>query len=114
MKAKYDEPLSNLAFNFNLRHYNVDAVKKAYGEGGKALTEFSRDNLIPTPFDPRLLVYIAPAVARAAEASGVAIRPIKVRSVSGSLHHAAAFWFLIALLSTSQSAIQMHLLSLEN
>jgi malate dehydrogenase (oxaloacetate-decarboxylating)(NADP+) len=59
--------------------YDVDAVKKAYGEGGKALSEFSRDNLIPTPFDPRLLVYIAPAVARAAEASGVATRPIKVR-----------------------------------
>jgi malic enzyme len=66
LKLKYDEPLiTNVALSFNLRHCI------------KALAEFSRDNLIPTPFDPRLLVYIAPAVVRAAQASGVAARPIK-------------------------------------
>jgi len=32
--------------------------------------------LIPKPFDPRLIVKIAPAVARAAMESGVATRPI--------------------------------------
>ena len=34
------------------------------------------DSLIPSPFDPRLILRIAPAVARAAMESGVATRPI--------------------------------------
>jgi len=38
---------------------------------------FGPDYLIPTPFDSRLILRIAPAVARAAEVSGVATRPIK-------------------------------------
>jgi malate dehydrogenase (oxaloacetate-decarboxylating)(NADP+) len=38
---------------------------------------FGADYLIPTPFDSRLILRIAPAVARAAEASGVAKRPIQ-------------------------------------
>jgi len=38
---------------------------------------FGPDYLIPTPFDSRLILRIAPAVAAAAEASGVATRPIK-------------------------------------
>ena len=38
---------------------------------------FGPDYLIPTPFDSRLILRIAPAVARAAVASGVATRPIK-------------------------------------
>jgi malate dehydrogenase (oxaloacetate-decarboxylating)(NADP+) len=33
-------------------------------------------SLIPSPFDPRLILRIAPAVAKAAMASGVATRPI--------------------------------------
>ena len=37
---------------------------------------FGADYLIPTPFDSRLILRIAPAVALAAEASGVATRPI--------------------------------------
>ena len=37
---------------------------------------FGPDYLIPTPFDTRLILRIAPAVARAAEESGVATRPI--------------------------------------
>ncbi len=37
---------------------------------------FGPDYLIPSPFDPRLILRIAPAVARAAEESGVAKRPI--------------------------------------
>ena len=43
--------------------------------GGDVPT-FGPDYLIPRPFDPRLLVMLAPAVARAAMESGVAKRPI--------------------------------------
>jgi malic enzyme len=38
--------------------------------------KFGPEYLIPRPFDPRLLVMLAPAVAKAAMASGVATRPI--------------------------------------
>jgi malate dehydrogenase (oxaloacetate-decarboxylating)(NADP+) len=38
---------------------------------------FGPEYLIPKPFDPRLMMRIAPAVARAAAASGVALRPIE-------------------------------------
>ena len=38
---------------------------------------FGPDFLIPSPFDPRLILRIAPAVARAAMDSGVATRPIE-------------------------------------
>ncbi len=41
-----------------------------------ATLSFGRDYLIPKPFDPRLMMRIAPAVAMAAAASGVAARPI--------------------------------------
>ncbi len=37
---------------------------------------FGKDSLIPSPFDPRLILRVAPAVARAAMESGVATRPI--------------------------------------
>ena len=50
-----------------------DVVAMAYG--GEHLA-FGRDYLIPKPFDPRLIVKIAPAVAKAAMESGVATRPI--------------------------------------
>ena len=43
---------------------------------GEAL-DFGPEYLIPKPFDPRLMIKIAPAVARAAEESGVASRPIE-------------------------------------
>ncbi len=51
-----------------------EEVATAYA--GKELT-FGTDYLIPTPFDSRLILRIAPAVAKAAEESGVATRPIK-------------------------------------
>jgi malate dehydrogenase (oxaloacetate-decarboxylating)(NADP+) len=38
---------------------------------------FGPDYLIPKPFDPRVLLWVAPAVARAAEKSGVARAPIQ-------------------------------------
>ncbi len=50
-----------------------EVVARAYG--GEA-TVFGKTSLIPSPFDPRLMLRIAPAVARAAMATGVARRPI--------------------------------------
>ncbi|MFN4143302.1 NADP-dependent malic enzyme [Aestuariivirga sp.] len=50
-----------------------DVVARAYG-GETRL--FGKDSLIPAPFDPRLILRVAPAVARAAMESGVATRPI--------------------------------------
>ncbi|OJU10995.1 MAG: NADP-dependent malic enzyme [Alphaproteobacteria bacterium 64-11] len=50
-----------------------DVVALAYG--GAAMG-FGPDYIIPKPFDPRLILSIAPAVARAAMESGVARRPI--------------------------------------
>jgi malate dehydrogenase (oxaloacetate-decarboxylating)(NADP+) len=41
-----------------------------------ATLSFGPEYLIPKPFDPRLMMKIAPAVARAAVDSGVAARPI--------------------------------------
>jgi malate dehydrogenase (oxaloacetate-decarboxylating)(NADP+) len=51
-----------------------EEVANAYA--GKELV-FGSDYLIPTPFDSRLILRIAPAVAQAAFDSGVAARPIK-------------------------------------
>ena len=50
-----------------------EVVAKAYA--GEALA-FGPEYLIPKPFDPRLMMKIAPAVAQAALDSGVALRPI--------------------------------------
>jgi malate dehydrogenase (oxaloacetate-decarboxylating)(NADP+) len=50
-----------------------DVVASAYGI---ADLTFGPDYLIPKPFDPRLIVHVAPAVAKAAMKSGVAMRPI--------------------------------------
>jgi malate dehydrogenase (oxaloacetate-decarboxylating)(NADP+) len=50
-----------------------DVVAAAYA--GTTLV-FGPEYLIPKPFDPRLMMKIAPAVARAAAASGVAARPV--------------------------------------
>ena len=51
-----------------------EVVSEAYGSGELS---FGPEYLIPKPFDPRLIVKIAPAVAKAAAESGVATRPIK-------------------------------------
>ena len=50
-----------------------EVVSAAYGE---KVSPFGSQYIIPRPFDPRLIVKIAPAVARAAMESGVALRPI--------------------------------------
>ena len=50
-----------------------DEVAAAYGAN---VPRFGKEYLIPRPFDPRLILSIAPAVARAAMDSGVATRPL--------------------------------------
>ena len=68
MKLAAVKALAELA-----RAEQSDIVANAYAEqvGG-----FGPDYIIPRPFDPRLLVKVAPAVAKAAMESGVATRPI--------------------------------------
>ncbi|HBO37673.1 MAG TPA: hypothetical protein DD638_03320, partial [Pasteurellaceae bacterium] len=51
-----------------------DVVSSAYGDSE---ISFGPDYIIPKPFDPRLIIKIAPAVAKAAMDSGVATRPIE-------------------------------------
>ncbi len=51
-----------------------EVVAAAYA--GQQLA-FGPEYLIPKPFDPRLMIKIAPAVAEAAVRSGVALRPVK-------------------------------------
>jgi len=55
------------------RREQSEIVTSAYGIEGLS---FGPEYLIPKPFDPRLIVQIAPAVAQAAMESGVATRPI--------------------------------------
>src|ERR1700726_392632 len=58
----------------SLAHAEVsDVVATAYGD---QRLQFGPDYLTPTPFDPRLIERIAPAVAKAAMDSGVATRPL--------------------------------------
>lgn len=68
MKHAAVEAIAQLA-----REAPSDVAARAYG--GEVAT-FGTDSLIPSPFDPRLILRIAPAVAKAAMESGVALRPI--------------------------------------
>jgi malate dehydrogenase (oxaloacetate-decarboxylating)(NADP+) len=69
MKLAAVEAIASLA-----HEASSDVAAKAY-EG--AVHIFGPDYLIPSPFDPRLIQRIAPAVARAAMETGVATRPIE-------------------------------------
>jgi malate dehydrogenase (oxaloacetate-decarboxylating)(NADP+) len=69
MKKAAVEALAGLA-----RMEASETVVTAYGG---AAPIFGADYIIPKPFDPRLILEIAPAVARAAAASGVARFPIE-------------------------------------
>ena len=55
-----------------------EKVSQAYG--GQSFS-FGPDYIIPKPFDPRVIMSVAPAVAKAAQQSGVAQRPIKKMNV---------------------------------
>jgi malate dehydrogenase (oxaloacetate-decarboxylating)(NADP+) len=68
MKAAAVNAIAALA-----REAPSDVVARAYG--GEA-RPFGPDSLIPSPFDPRLILRIAPAVAKAAMDSGVARQPL--------------------------------------
>ena len=68
MKLAAVEAIASLA-----RMEASEVVAAAYG--GQAPV-FGADYIIPKPFDPRLILQIAPAVARAAMSTGVATRPI--------------------------------------
>jgi malate dehydrogenase (oxaloacetate-decarboxylating)(NADP+) len=61
-------------------HAIADLARREASDLGSAyggeVPRFGPDYLIPRPFDPRLLVMLAPAVAQAATESGVATRPI--------------------------------------
>ncbi|MFZ6657207.1 NADP-dependent malic enzyme [Undibacterium sp. TJN19] len=70
-----------------------DIVASAYGINNLS---FGPEYLIPKPFDPRLMIKIAPAVARAAEYGGVAARPIKdmqayVEKLQQFVYHSGTF-----------------------
>jgi malate dehydrogenase (oxaloacetate-decarboxylating)(NADP+) len=52
-----------------------EAVARAYG--GERFT-FGPEYIIPKPFDPRVLLWVAPAVAKAAMDSGVARKPLRL------------------------------------
>ncbi|WP_370343087.1 NADP-dependent malic enzyme [Pararhodobacter marinus] len=67
MKIACAEALAALA-----REDVPDEVAMAYGRK----LSFGRDYIIPTPFDPRLIYTIPPAVAKAGMDTGVARRPI--------------------------------------
>ncbi len=74
------------AINEEMKHAAVDAIAQLArdppseavpaGLSGDEAMGFGIGSLIPSPFDPRLILRIAPAVAQAAMASGVATRPI--------------------------------------
>jgi malate dehydrogenase (oxaloacetate-decarboxylating)(NADP+) len=59
-----------------------DSVMRAYG---LERLRFGPDYLIPKPFDPRVLLWVAPAVAWAAVISGVATRVIDVEEYRAEL-----------------------------
>ncbi len=68
MKMAAVEAIAALA-----RETPSDVVARAYGGETRS---FGPDSIIPSPFDPRLILRIAPAVAKAAMDTGIATRPI--------------------------------------
>jgi malate dehydrogenase (oxaloacetate-decarboxylating)(NADP+) len=77
MKVAAAEAIASLA-----RLPAHESVASAYG--GRKLV-FGPDYIIPTPFDPRLIAVIAPAVAQAAMDSGVARRTLDIDTYRRSL-----------------------------
>jgi len=59
-----------------------DSVRAAYGV---ERMEFGRDYIIPKPFDPRVLIWEASAVARAAMETGVAQQPVELEEYKEQL-----------------------------
>src|SRR5690606_34910527 len=66
-----------------LAHEDIpDSVLNAYG---LPALRFGRDYLIPKPLDPRVLLWVAPAVAEAAMQTGVARRQIELAAYRDEL-----------------------------
>ncbi|MFP5373282.1 MAG: NADP-dependent malic enzyme, partial [Gammaproteobacteria bacterium] len=71
-----NEPMKLACVHAIAQLARIEASDLAGAYAGESPT-FGPDYLIPRPFDPRLLVMLAPAVARAAMESGIATRPIE-------------------------------------
>ncbi len=71
-----DEPMQLAAVEAIAELARIEASEVVVAAYGGAAPTFGPDYIIPKPFDPRLILHIAPAVARAAMASGAATRPI--------------------------------------
>ncbi|ETH14515.1 malate dehydrogenase (oxaloacetate-decarboxylating) (NADP(+)) [Bordetella pertussis STO1-SEAT-0007] len=87
------EKAAVLAIASLAREEQNEVVAAAYGTYD---ISFGRDYLIPKPFDPRLIVRIAPAVAKAAMEGGVATRPIAdldayAEQLQQFVYHSGAF-----------------------
>ncbi len=74
--TEINEPMKVAAAEAIAALARAEASEVAAAAYGGAAPVFGPDYIIPRPFDPRLILHIAPAVARAAMASGVAKRPI--------------------------------------
>jgi malate dehydrogenase (oxaloacetate-decarboxylating)(NADP+) len=79
MKVAAAEAIAELA-----REDVSDEVLRAYGQNQ---LRFGREYIIPKPFDSRVLYWVAPAVARAAERSGVARFPLDGQDYRERLMH---------------------------
>ena len=75
------------------RQEQTEEVANAYA--GQDLS-FGPEYLIPKPFDPRLMMKIAPAVAEAAAACGVAERPIQ--DMDAYRQHLQTFVYALSLI----------------
>jgi malate dehydrogenase (oxaloacetate-decarboxylating)(NADP+) len=83
-----------------------EVVAAAYGGDDQT---FGRQYLIPKPFDPRLIIRIAPAVAKAAMEGGVATRPLAdldayVEQLQQFVYHSGAF--MKPLFSTAKRLVR--------
>ena len=83
-----------------------EVVAAAYGGRDVA---FGAQYFIPTPFDPRLIVRIAPAVAKAAMEDGVATRPLQdlsayVEQLQQFVYHSGSF--MKPLFSTARQCVR--------
>jgi len=79
-----------------------DSVLKAYN---LSTLKFSRDYIIPKPFDPRVLLWVAPAVAKAAMDTGMARKPLDMDEYREQLEaRLGKGWALMRMISNKAKA----------
>jgi malate dehydrogenase (oxaloacetate-decarboxylating)(NADP+) len=80
-----------------------DAVRRAYGV---ETLEFGREYIIPKPFDARVLIWEASAVAQAAMESGVALQPVDLQQYREQLERrlGKAHEFMRVMIQKAQRA----------